>query len=83
VAQLKSSGVYVTVVDRGLTDTSAQDAYVAGDNKAFGKASGEYLAKALTSHGGLGLARMISNSLDQAAASISNKTTSSKLGPAK
>jgi ABC-type sugar transport system substrate-binding protein len=30
VAQLKNKGVYVTVVDRGLTDTSAQDAYVAG-----------------------------------------------------
>lgn len=29
VAQLKGKGVYVTVVDRGLTDTSAQDAYVA------------------------------------------------------
>ena len=28
VAQVKSKGVYVTVVDRGLTDTSAQDAYV-------------------------------------------------------
>ena len=37
VAQVKSKGVYVTVVDRGLTDTSAQDAYVAGDNTAFGK----------------------------------------------
>ena len=32
VAQLKNKGVYVVVVDRGLTDTSAQDAYVSGDN---------------------------------------------------
>ncbi len=40
VAQLKNKGVYVTVVDRGLTDTSAQDAYVAGDNTAFGKVAG-------------------------------------------
>ena len=31
VAQVKAKGVYVTVVDRGLTDTSAQDAYVSGD----------------------------------------------------
>jgi|SRR5665213_874752 len=38
----------------------------------------EYLAKALTSHGGLGLARMISSSLDQAAARASNQTTSSQ-----
>ena|SRR6267154_1560845 len=43
----------------------------------------EYLAKALTSHGGLGLARMISNSLNQAAASPSNQTTSNKTGAAK
>jgi len=45
VAQVKRRGVYVTVVDRGLTDTSAQDAYVAGDNTAFGKIPGEYLGK--------------------------------------
>jgi Rod binding domain-containing protein len=36
----------------------------------------EYLAKAMTAHGGLGLARMISNSLDQAAASASAHNTS-------
>jgi Rod binding domain-containing protein len=38
----------------------------------------EYLAKALTSHGGLGLARMISKSLDQAATSPPSQTTSSQ-----
>ena len=37
----------------------------------------EYFAKALTSHGGLGLARMISNSLDQAAARSSGQANSS------
>jgi Rod binding domain-containing protein len=36
----------------------------------------EYLAKAMTAHGGLGLARMISSSLDQAAANASNHSTS-------
>ena len=51
VAQIKNKGVYVTVVDRGLTDTSAQDAYVAGDNTAFGKIPAEYLAKALGRQG--------------------------------
>ena len=35
VAQAKAKGVYVTVVDRGLTDTSAQDAYVSGDCPFF------------------------------------------------
>jgi ribose transport system substrate-binding protein len=47
VAQVKAKGIYVTVVDRGLTDTSAQDAYVSGDNTAFGKIPAEYIAKAL------------------------------------
>jgi ribose transport system substrate-binding protein len=40
VAQVKAKGVYVTVVDRGLTDTSAQDAYVAGDNTGLRPAAG-------------------------------------------
>lgn len=43
VAEVHNKGVYVTVVDRGLTDTSA-DAYVSGDNTAFGKIPAEYLA---------------------------------------
>ena len=45
VAQIKKRGVYVTVVDRGLTDTSAQDAYIAGDNTAFGRIPADYIAK--------------------------------------
>ncbi|HEY5706124.1 MAG TPA: ABC transporter substrate-binding protein [Terrimicrobiaceae bacterium] len=64
VAQLKSKGVYVTVVDRGLTDSSAQDAYVAGDNKAFGKVSGEYLAKALNGKGDIVVVRGIPTEID-------------------
>ena len=64
VAQLKSKGVYVTVVDRGLTDTSAQDAYVAGDNKACGEVSGEYLAKALNGKGDVVVLRGIPTEID-------------------
>jgi ribose transport system substrate-binding protein len=64
VAQLKGKGVYVTVVDRGLTDTSAQDAYVAGDNTAFGKVSGEYLAKALNGKGNVVVLRGIPTEID-------------------
>ncbi|MES2935468.1 MAG: substrate-binding domain-containing protein [Pseudomonadota bacterium] len=51
VAQVKSKGVYVTVVDRGLTTAAAQDAYVAGDNTAFGKIPAEYLAKRMNGKG--------------------------------
>ena len=64
VAQLKGKGIYVTVVDRGLTDTSAQDAYVAGDNTAFGKIPAEYLAKALNGKGDIVALRGIATTLD-------------------
>lgn len=64
VAQLKNKGVYVTVVDRGLTDPSAQDAYISGDNTAFGKIPAEYLAKALNGKGDLVALRGIPTTLD-------------------
>ena len=57
-----------------------------GEDQTAGSAmqmADEYLAKALTSHGGLGLARMISHSLDQAAASASTPANSSQTSPAK
>ncbi|CAG9229477.1 ABC transporter substrate-binding protein [Paraburkholderia tropica] len=64
VAQVKKKGVYVTVVDRGLTDKSAQDAYVAGDNTAFGKIPAEYLAKQLNGKGDIVALRGIPTTLD-------------------
>jgi ribose transport system substrate-binding protein len=64
VAQVKGKGVYVTVVDRGLTDTSAQDAYVAGDNTAFGKVAAEYIAKDLGGKGSVVALRGIPTTLD-------------------
>ena len=48
VAQVKEQGVFVTVVDRGLSDPSIQDLYVAGDNTAFGRVSGEYFTENLS-----------------------------------
>ena len=59
VAQLKNKGVYVTVVDRGLTDPSAQDAYVSGDNPGFAKLSAEYLANVLNGKGNVVVLRGI------------------------
>jgi ribose transport system substrate-binding protein len=64
VAQAKAKGVYVTVVDRGLTDTSAQDAYVSGDNTAFGRIPAEYLAKALGGKGNVVALRGIPTTID-------------------
>jgi ribose transport system substrate-binding protein len=64
VAEVKAKGVYVTVVDRGLTDPSIQDAYVAGDNTAFGKVPAEYIAKALGGKGEIVALRGIPTTLD-------------------
>lgn len=64
VANVKAKGAYVTVVDRGLTDTSAQDAYVAGDNTAFGKIPAEYIAKTLKGKGTVVALRGIPTTLD-------------------
>jgi len=47
VAQVKEQGVFVTVVDRGLSDPTIQDLYVAGDNEAFGRVAGEYFVQNL------------------------------------
>ena len=64
VTQLKNKGVYVTVVDRGLTNPAAQNAYVAGDNTAFGKLPAEYLAKKLGGKGNIVILRGMPSTLD-------------------
>ena len=64
VAQLKNKDVFITVVDRGLTDTSAQSAYVAGDNPGFGKVSAEYMAKAMDGTGDLVILRGMPTVID-------------------
>jgi ribose transport system substrate-binding protein len=64
VAQLKNKGVYVTVVDRGLTDPAAQDAYVSGDNPGFAKISAEYLAGILNGKGNVVVLRGIPTTID-------------------
>ena len=43
VREVKKKGVFVTVVDRALTDNSIQDLYVAGDNPGMGKIAAQYL----------------------------------------
>jgi ribose transport system substrate-binding protein len=63
-APLKSKGVFVTVVDRGLTDPNAQDAYVAGDNPGFGRVAAEYMAKAMGGKGNLVILRGIPTVID-------------------
>jgi ribose transport system substrate-binding protein len=64
VTQLKRKGVFITVVDRGLTNANAQNAYVAGDNTAFGKLAAEYLAKRLGGKGNIVVLRGMPSTLD-------------------
>lgn len=47
VRQAKESGAFITVVDRGLPDTSIQDVYVAGNNTELGAVSAEYFKSRL------------------------------------
>ena len=47
IRQVKAKGVFVTVVDRALSDPSIQDLYVAGNNPDLGRVAGDYLKKAM------------------------------------
>ncbi|KQT44619.1 ABC transporter substrate-binding protein [Aureimonas sp. Leaf454] len=51
IRQVKEKGVFVTVVDRALSDTTIQDLYVAGNNHALGKVAGEYMKEKMASGG--------------------------------
>lgn len=71
IANLKKSGVFITVVDRGLNDAKAQDAYVAGDNPGFGRVAGDYIGKTLGATGGnvvvlRGIASVVDNQRNEA-----------------
>ena len=47
IRQVKSKGVFVTVVDRALSDQSIQDLYVAGNNPELGRVAGKYIKDTL------------------------------------
>ena len=49
IRQVKAKGVFITVVDRALSDPSISDLYVAGNNPDLGRVAGEYLKKNLGS----------------------------------
>lgn len=49
IRQVKNKGVFVTVVDRALSDPTIQDLYVAGNNPDLGRVAGDYLKKNLGS----------------------------------
>lgn len=64
VQAVKEDGVFVTVVDRGLTDPSIQDLYVAGDNIAVGQTTAEFLVDKLGGKGDVVVLRGIPTVID-------------------
>jgi ribose transport system substrate-binding protein len=64
VRQVKKKGVYVTVVDRALTDASIQDLYVAGDNPGMGKIAAKYFTDKLGGKGNIVVLRGLPTVID-------------------
>lgn len=64
VRRVKESGVFVTVVDRGLTEEGIQDLYVAGNNHELGRVSGEYIRERLDDEGDIVVLRGIPTVID-------------------
>jgi ribose transport system substrate-binding protein len=64
VRQVKKKGVYVTVVDRALTDPGIQDLYVAGDNPGMGKIAANYFIEKLGGKGNIVVLRGLPTVID-------------------
>lgn len=64
VRAVKQAGKFVTVVDRGLTDPSIQDLYVAGNNPEMGKVSAQYMKQKLNGKGDIVVLRGIPTVID-------------------
>ncbi len=64
VEQVASTGTFITVVDRGLSDESIQDLYVAGDNIAVGANTAEWLVEQLGGEGEIVVLRGIPTVID-------------------
>lgn len=64
VREVKARGKFVTVVDRGLTDPSIQDLYVAGNNPEMGRVSAQYMKQKLGNKGNIVVLRGIPTVID-------------------
>lgn len=64
VQNVKASGAWITVVDRGLAQEGIEDLYVAGDNPGFGRVAGEYMAQAMPEGGKIVVLRGIPTTID-------------------
>ncbi len=64
VQAVSEAGIWVTVVDRGLSVEGIEDLYVAGDNPGFGRVSGEYMLSAMPEGGDIVVFRGIASTID-------------------
>lgn len=64
VEQVKAGGTFIAVVDRGLTDPTIHDLYVAGDNIAVGANTATWLADKLGNEGKIVVLRGIPTVID-------------------
>ncbi|WP_209427742.1 ABC transporter substrate-binding protein [Pararhodobacter sp. SW119] len=64
VQAVADAGIWVTVVDRGLSVEGIEDLYVAGDNPGFGRVAGEYFAETLSEGDKIVVLRGIPTTLD-------------------
>jgi ribose transport system substrate-binding protein len=65
IRQVKKKGIFITVVDRALTDRTIEDLYVAGNNPELGRISGEYIKKALGGKGDIVVLRGLPIVIDE------------------
>ncbi|KQY26579.1 substrate-binding domain-containing protein [Rhizobium sp. Root483D2] len=64
VKAVKDAGTFITVVDRGLSDATIQDLYLAGDNIAVGRNTAKYMIDKLRGKGNLVVLRGIPTVID-------------------
>jgi ribose transport system substrate-binding protein len=64
VQSVANSGVWVTVVDRGLSIPGIENLYVAGDNPGFGTVSGEFMRSQMPDGGKIVVLRGIPTTID-------------------
>ncbi len=82
VREVKKKGVFVTIVDRALTDSTIQDLYVAGNNPGMGKIAAQYLIQRLGGKGDIvvlrGLPTVIDNQRFDTFMALINRTGKSR-----
>ncbi|MDA1370817.1 MAG: ABC transporter substrate-binding protein [Proteobacteria bacterium] len=65
VRNVKRQGVFITVVDRGLSEPGIQDVYVAGNNVEMGRVSAQYMKQRLSGGGDIVVLRGIPTVIDE------------------